>query len=441
MKHKLTIRNIVEFLDSRGAFRWMSDEMYLQFMFRIKMHNKLNLSNPTTFSEKIQWLKLNDRRPEYTTMVDKYAVKKYVSDIIGEEYIIPTLGVWEKFEDIDFSSLPDQFVLKCTHDSGGLVICRDKSKLDMDATKRKIEKCLKRNYYWMGREWPYKNVPPRIIAEAYMENNQIHDLRNYRFFAFDGVVKALFNSPEHQNSSEKTKFDFFNMDFRPLNYKNYNPDAVVLPKKPDTFNRMRELTEKLSKEISQVRVDFYEVNDRTYFGELTFAHRSGMMPFEPDERDKTFGEWIKLSDDNQGGYLLISNGFVIYIHEMVNELSDYKFYCFNGRPILCQVIKNRTTHETIDYFNMDWQHQEIKGLNTPYKPHFEGRIFAPYNFEWMKNTAALLSKNIPFIRVDFYEIQDKPFFGELTFFPASGIGSFCPDKWNNYLGEMTELAI
>ena len=151
---KITFKDILDYLDSRGAFKFMPDELYLKFMFRLRMHIKLNLENPQCFNDKIQWIKLNDRRPEYTVFVDKYAVKKHIAERIGEKYIIPTLGVWEKFDDIDFQSLPNQFVLKCTHDSGGLIICRDKNKLDIVQAKKKINKCLKRNYYWMGREWP-----------------------------------------------------------------------------------------------------------------------------------------------------------------------------------------------------------------------------------------------------------------------------------------------
>ena len=298
----MVVRNEVDFLNSRGLFNWMPDEMYLKFMFRVKMHKSLNLDNPETFSEKLQWLKLHDRRPEYTTMVDKYEVKEYVAKQIGEEYVIPTLGVWDTFDEIDFNSLPDQFVLKCTHDSGGLVICKDKSNLNIPKAKMKIEKCLKRNYYWMGREWPYKNVKPRIIAEAYMEDNETHDLRDYKFFSFDGIAKALFIATERQNSGEDTKFDFFDMSFRHLDLKNGHPNAECLPKKPKTFEEMKKLAEQLSKGIPQVRVDFYEVNGKAYFGEITFAHWSGLTPFEPEKWDKTFGDWITLPEEAGGGY-------------------------------------------------------------------------------------------------------------------------------------------
>ena len=197
----MKLKNIKEFfvnpvarfdiLSSRGLLDWMDDETYLRKYYKLRMGKELNLENPQTFNEKLQWLKLHDRKDIYTTMVDKYEVKKYVSNIIGEQYIIPTYGVWDRFDDIDFDSLPEQFVLKCTHDSGGLIIVRDKSKLDIKAAKKKINKCLKRNYYSHGREWPYKNVKPCVVAEAYMEDDATSELRDYKFFCFDGEVKVL----------------------------------------------------------------------------------------------------------------------------------------------------------------------------------------------------------------------------------------------------------
>ena len=166
-------KRILFYLESKGFFNFLSDEKYLKFFYKLNMGKKLNLENPKTFNEKLQWLKLYDRKDIYTTMVDKYEVKRYVTDLIGEEYIVKNFGVWDSFDEIDFDKLPNQFVLKCTHDSGGLVICRDKSKLDIEKAKQKINKSLNRNYFYNGREWPYKNVKPRIIAEEYLENIEI----------------------------------------------------------------------------------------------------------------------------------------------------------------------------------------------------------------------------------------------------------------------------
>lgn len=284
-----------------GIFNYLSDEAYIRLNWRRRMHYRLNLDNPQTYNEKLQWLKLHDRKPEYTQMVDKYEVKQYVADKIGAEYIIPTLGVWDRFEDIDFNSLPNQFVLKCTHDSGGLVICRDKDTLDLNNARKKINNSLKRNYYYSGREWPYKNVKPRIIAEQYMEDPQSGDLRDYKIFVFNGVAKVLFVASERQKVDEETKFDFFDVEFNHLPFTNGHPNAKIEPKKPRNFEQMLRLAEKLSENIPQLRVDFYEIENKIYFGELTFFHWGGMMPFEPEEWDRTLGEWITLPADKQNG--------------------------------------------------------------------------------------------------------------------------------------------
>ena len=280
-------------LGHREFFNWMNDEIYLKIAFWCTMGKKLDLNNPKTFSEKIQWLKLYDRKPIYTDLVDKYEAKRIVGEIIGEKYIIPTLGVGDRFDDIDFELLPNQFVLKCTHDSGGLVICKDKSKFDVSKAKSIIENCLKHSFYWGQREWPYKNVKPRIIAEKYMEDSITEDLRDYKFFAFDGEVKALFIATERQTEGE-TKFDFFDSDFNHLNFTNGHPNAEKMPLKPQNFDLMKTLAAELSRGIPHVRVDFYEVNGKVYFGEMTFSHWSGMMPFDPEEWDYKFGNWIKL---------------------------------------------------------------------------------------------------------------------------------------------------
>ena len=287
-------------LGHRGFFNWMNDKTYLSIAFKIRMGKKLNLNTPKTYSEKLQWLKLYDRRPEYVDMVDKYKAKEYVSKIIGNEYIIPTLGVWDKFDDIDFNTLPNQFVLKCTHDSGGLIICKDKNELDIHAAKKKITKCLKHNFFYAQREWPYKNVVPKIIAEKYMEDSEDHELRDYKFFCFDGKVKALFIATNRGSQNEETKFDFFDENFNHLDFRNGHPNAINLPHKPQQFELMKELARKLSIGIPQVRVDFYEVNGKVYFGEMTFFHWSGMTPFEPEKWDEIFGSWINLPDKKRG---------------------------------------------------------------------------------------------------------------------------------------------
>lgn len=284
------------YLTELGLTKWMSDKAFIKKQFKYTMGYPLNLDAPKTYNEKLQWLKLYDRKPIYTTMVDKFAVKQFVSGIIGSQYLIPTIGVWDRADDIDFNSLPNQFVLKCTHDSGGLVICKDKKKLDKDKAIKKLNSCLKRQYFYIHREWPYKNVKPRIIAEQYMEDTHTHELRDYKFFCFDGEVKALFIASERQNSASETRFDFFDADFTHLPIKNGHPNADILPDKPVCFEEMKKLAQMLSAGIPHVRVDFYEVNGKVYFGELTFSHWSGFVPFSPKKWDDIFGEWIKLPD-------------------------------------------------------------------------------------------------------------------------------------------------
>ena len=277
-----------------GKLKWMDDKTYLKLFYRGAMGKKLDLKDPKTYNEKLQWLKLYDRNPEYSKMVDKYEAKLYVAEKIGEEYIIPTFGVWDNFDEIDFDKLPNQFVLKCTHDCGGLVICKDKSKLDINEAREKINNCLKKEYFWGSREWPYRAVKPRIIAEAYMEDEKTGELRDYKFFSFDGEAKVMFIASERQKEGAETKFDFFDMDYNHLPFTNGHPNADVLPEKPATFEKMAELAGKLSVGIPQVRVDFYDVNGHIYFGELTFSHWGGIVPFDPEEWDSIMGGYINL---------------------------------------------------------------------------------------------------------------------------------------------------
>lgn len=272
----------------------VADRRYLEILYRYKFKKPLNIENPQTYNEKLQWLKLYDRRPEYTVMVDKYLVKQYVADKIGDKYIIPTLGVWDRFEDIDFDKLPDEFVLKCTHDSGGLVICTDIKKLDKDNARKTINHSLKRNYFLNTREWPYKNVQPRIIAEQYMVDESGYELKDYKFFCFDGVPKAMFVASDRGIEGEETKFDFFDMDFQHLPFINGHPNANKEIACPKSFDEMKRLAAILSKGLPQTRIDFYDINGSVYFGEITFYHWSGLVPFEPEAWDHVFGSWISL---------------------------------------------------------------------------------------------------------------------------------------------------
>lgn len=282
-------RMLKRWLAESALVHAIPDDKFLKMKYYMRMGKKLNLKNPQTYNEKLQWLKLYDRNPEYTKMVDKYEVRKYISEKIGEEYLIPILGVWDSFDEIDFDKLPNQFVLKCTHDSGGLVICKDKSKLDVSAAREKINKSLKFNYYWQSREWPYKNVKPRIIAEKFMVDESGTELKDYKFFCFDGEPKALFIATDRPHD---TKFDFYDIEFNHLPFTNGHPNADRELSKPAGFDEMVEIAGRLSAGIPHSRIDLYDINGKIYFGEITFFHWSGMMPFEPEEWDYKLGEMI-----------------------------------------------------------------------------------------------------------------------------------------------------
>lgn len=273
----------------------MNDRKYLERQYKIYMEYPLNLDNPQKYNEKIQWLKLNDRNPKYTIMVDKYEVKKYIADMIGEKYIIPTIGVWDSFKKIDFDSLPGQFVLKCTHDSGSVVICKNKEEFNYKYAKKKLNKGLRNNLFWWGREWPYKNVPRKIIAEQFLED-ETGDLADYKFMCFDGEVKCSFVCSD-RFSDNGLHVTFFDRDWNVMPFERHYPSVKEGLPKPQNYEKMIKLAEILSKDIPFVRVDFYEVNGQIYFGELTFYPGSGMEEFTPEEWDYTLGSWINLPTD------------------------------------------------------------------------------------------------------------------------------------------------
>ena len=299
---------VFKFFAGKGLINWMPDETYLKLMYRASTGKRLHLDNPRTFGEKLQWLKLHDRNPLYTVMVDKVKAKEYVAERIGAQYIIPTLGVWESADDVDFSSLPDRFVIKCNHNSGkGMYICKDKSKMDEGQVRERLRQGLKENYYKHGREWPYRDVPRRILAEQYMESKNEARL-----------------------------------------------DAAA--------------------EAKAARV---------------------------------------------GG------------------LRDYKFFCFNGEPRLCQVISDRAVDECIDFYDMDWNRLVglvgLVGLTDGVHNGVRD-VPRPASFGDMLRCARILAEGLPFSRIDFYDIDGRAYWGEITFFPASGFGQFRPDKWNNEIG-------
>ena len=292
MKYNLGQKTILR-LANRNFLNFLSDKTYIKLMYYARMGRKINLNDPQTLNEKLNWLKINNRNPLYTQLVDKYEVKNYIAEKLGEEYVIPALGVWDKFEDIDFGTLPDRFVLKCTHDSGGLVICKDKRTFDVQKAKEKINKSLKNNYYYHGREWPYKNVKPRIIAEEYLSPLGEEGLIEYKIFCFNGKAKMVLVCKGPAHTPLRTN-DYCDMDLNRLPFTCLFPNSVGELKEPKNYEKMIEIAEKLSENIPQVRIDLYNIDGQIYFGEMTFFHNSGFCAFEPNEWDEKLGEWIEL---------------------------------------------------------------------------------------------------------------------------------------------------
>ena len=425
---------------AHGLCDTMPDEEYLKRLFKIKLGYDLDLDNPRTFNEKLQWLKLYDRKPIYTTMVDKYAVKDYVASIIGDEYIIPTLGVWDCFDEIDFDSLPDQFVLKCTHDSGGLVICRDKAKLNIPEARVKINKSLKRNYFYYGREWPYKNVKPRIIAEQYMEDSNDRELRDYKFFCFGGVAKCY-----------KVDFDrffehranYFTSDGKVmrLGEEVCPPDFKKKIECPANLEKIKQFAETLSKTHPFLRTDFYDVDGKVYFGELTFYPASGLGKFIYEGNDEMLGSWIQLPG-SPGGYALIVENVVLLFNPKYRiqtyggtPLRDYKIYTINGKAEMCMINQDRGMHTKADYFDRDYDWLDfIWGYD-----HAGSVPEKPKNYELMYDLAEKLAIGTTEVRVDFYEVNGIVYFGELTFFDGSGFDKIEPIEWDYRLGSKLKL--
>lgn len=281
-------------LNSRGVYRKIADDQFLEIAFKKRLGCDLNLIYPQTFNEKLQWLKIYDHNPLYTQLVDKYEVRKFIKEKIGEEYLVPLYGVWDKFDDIDFESLPNQFVLKCNHDSGTVAICRDKNNFDIKKMKIFFDKALKKNFYYSSREWPYKNIKPRIICEELLVDETQEDLIDYKILCFNGIPKCLFLCLERR-SKTGLKVDFYDLDWNPLPFERHYPRSGQIIPRPECLDEMLELSRILSRDIPFVRVDFYIVNNQIKFGELTFYPGSGLEEFTPESYDYLLGSWIDLS--------------------------------------------------------------------------------------------------------------------------------------------------
>ena len=277
--------------------RMLPDRLYLSCLYRGNCKQPIDWAHPKLFNEKLQWLKLHDRNARYTEMVDKAEAKRFIAERVGEQYVVPTIAVWDSPDQIDLDALPEQFVLKCTHDSAGLVICRDKSTFDFSAAKAKLSACLKRNFYYSGREWPYKNVRPRIIAEVYLEDDRYGELRDYKVFTFSGKPKVIHVVTNRGKTDEPTYGDFFDMDGKHLDLTMWHDNAPVPPDLPAHFAEMQKLAETLAADTIHLRVDFYEVNGQVYVGELTFYQDSGFGEILPPAWNEILGSWITLPEN------------------------------------------------------------------------------------------------------------------------------------------------
>lgn len=286
------IMPLIYVTDKLGLIEY-SDLFYLNNFYRFKFGKKLNIKNPVSFNEKLQWLKIYDRNDLYSIMVDKHEVKKYVSEIIGEEFIIPTVGVYNTFDEINFDKLPNQFVIKCTHNSGGVIICHDKANFNYKLAKKCISKNLKTNFYKYGREWPYKNVKPRIIIEKLLKDDTTNQINDYKFFCFNGKVK-LFKVDFDRNTKHGANYYDLNCDLLPFGEEvcppNFNKEIQI----PSNIHSMIKKAELLAKNTKFVRIDFYNVNGKIYFGEITFYPASGFGKFIPNDWDEKLGNMLNL---------------------------------------------------------------------------------------------------------------------------------------------------
>lgn len=274
--------------------RAFPEKVYLKLKYRLIMGKKLDLKNPKSFNEKLQWLKLYNRKDEYTVMADKYAVRKYIAEKIGEEYLVPLLGVWDRADDIDFDKLPDKFVLKCNHNSGlGMCICKDKSKLDTEKVRKELNKGLNQDYYLPNLEWPYKNVSRKIVGEKYMADRN-GKFTDYKFMCFNGYVPCVMVCVDRDIGD--TKFYFYDKEWNLLRYnekslKKYS--NLTLPK-PSCIDKMFEIAECLSAGLPFARIDLYECDGKIYFGEITFFPDGGFDANITTEAEQRFGDLIDL---------------------------------------------------------------------------------------------------------------------------------------------------
>ena len=421
----------------------MSDKFYLSVLWKMKMGYELDWKHPTTFNEKLQWLKLYDRNPLYTTLVDKYKVKQWVADKIGEQYVIPTLAVYDSVDEINLDELPDKFVLKCNHDSGSVVICKDKATFDLETAKRKLGDALKKNFYWEAREWPYKNVKRCVFAEKFLEEEH-DDIVDYKMMVFKGKVKCSFTCTNRRNGTG-LKVTFFDTNWERMPFTRHYPCDFKPIDKPASYDDMVLISERLSEFMSFSRVDFYEIKGMPYFGEITLYPGGGFEEFDPKQWDRTLGEWIEINgnsnvNNKQQGAVIVNDNCVIYIHEnRVNTPADYKFYTFNGEPKLFYITSDKGTGLPTreDFFDNEGNHVEIQDKHYLNNPNHIPDL--PIHLDDMLRVCRVLAKETLHLRVDFYEIEGTVYCGELTCYENAGYCEFTPEKYNRILGDWIKL--
>lgn len=433
LKHRNVLFNVI----LAKVMLLLPDKAFIKLKFRKSIGYRLNLGNPRTYNEKLQWLKLYDRRPEYTMMVDKVKVKDYVTSLIGEQYIIPTLGIWDDPDKIDFDLLPDRFVLKCNHNSGlGMYICKDKTRMDVNKVRKDLRKGLDQNYFLKGREWPYKNVPRRILAEAYIDPApDVKDLLEYRWFCFDGEPKyCQVIKTDYEYSS------FFDVNWNHLlDINSYSEEirAANIFLCPAHLDTQLRIARELSKGLSLSGINLYETGKQSFFGEVLSYHSSGFNTFCLGKYDVFLKQICNLPGE-------IMNRVVINEFECGKldvtppDLQDYKIYCFNGVPRMVMVAHGRfTDHKTFDYYTLDWQKIPMTwGANNSDKI-----VSCPINFDLMIELSKKLSAGLPHVRVDMYNVHGKLYFGELTFFDSSGFELIEPSEYDLEMGKWLELPI
>lgn len=274
--------------------KWIPDGIYLRLRYFTVFKKWPNLRNPKKLSEKLQWMKLNFRNPSQIDLMDKITVKNFIIDKIGEEHIIKTIGCWDQFDEINFNELPNQFVLKCNHDSGSVTICEDKTAMDMDKVKERLNFFVNRNYFWEAREWGYKNIKPKIMAEELLVDSKGEAVSDHKFYCFHGEPKLYMAATIKDKTTQEEVYDFFDENGNYLPIEDHEDPDHKIPNLPKNFEKMLKITKTLSEDLPFVRVDLYEAGEKVYFGELTFYPDAGFDNEFTEDWDLKLGEWIDL---------------------------------------------------------------------------------------------------------------------------------------------------